>query len=76
MYDAIWTLALALNETDEELKDSGLSLSDFRYSLYTEDDGIDSSSQDASTNITNILFSKLKETDYIGTSVSGCRFGA
>ncbi|XP_019856011.1 PREDICTED: gamma-aminobutyric acid type B receptor subunit 1-like [Amphimedon queenslandica] len=68
MYDAIWTLALALNETDKELKDRGLSLSDFRYSLYDEDDTVDSSSQDTSTNITNILFSKLKDTNYMGTS--------
>ena len=71
MYDSIWTLALALNKTDEELKDRGLSLSDFQYSLYNEDETGLSNDQDASTNITNILFSKLHETNFIGTSVSG-----
>lgn len=67
MYDSLWTLALALNETEREIKADGLTLTDFKY-YFNNDDTVDT--QAPAYNITNVLFSKMKEIDFIGTSVS------
>ena len=67
MYDSLWTLALALNETEREIKANGLTLTDFKY-YFNNDDTVDT--QAPAYNITDVLFSKMKEIDFIGTSVS------
>lgn len=67
MYDSLWTLALALNETEREIKADGLRLTDFKY-YFNNDDTVDT--QAPAYNITNVLFSKMKEINFIGTSVS------
>ncbi|EDV27221.1 uncharacterized protein TRIADDRAFT_54955 [Trichoplax adhaerens] len=52
-YDAMWALALALNKTENILKESGSTLSDFHYK---------------NSFIRSILFNEMSNTNFIGIS--------
>lgn len=65
MYDSLWTIGIALNRTEAVLKMKGYSLTDFTYK------GAPAHSW---SNISNILASKMQETDFLGVSVSEVLF--
>lgn len=54
-YDSLWTLAIALNKTEANLKASGKSLSDFNYTDQA---------------IRTLLFNNIHSTSFEGISVS------
>ena len=65
MYDSLWTIGIALNRTETVLKTKGYSLTDFTYK---------GTSVHSWSNISNILASKMQETDFLGVSVSEVLF--
>ena len=65
MYDSLWAIGIALNTTETVLKTNGYSLADFSYK------GTPAHSW---SNISNILASKMQETDFVGVSVSEVLF--
>ena len=65
MYDSLWAIGIALNKTETVLKTIDYSLADFSYKL---------TGAHSWSNISNILASKMQETDFVGVSVSEVLF--
>ena len=55
-FDAMWTVALALNRTESYLKNQGLSLKNFSY--------------DDEYNISDIIYKEALEVEFFGLTVS------
>ena len=75
-YDAIWTVAIALNKTENVINQDWIFLDDFEYSKAAPDqDGlIDDTQYDDTINniITNNLSSFIQSASFKGVSVSSC----
>ena len=76
-YDAIWSLALALDKTDAVIRGDGFTLADFEYSQAPPDvEGVPSDDIVYDDTINNYISYNLSEfmgmTDFKGVSVSYC----
>ena len=74
-YDAIWSLALALDKTDAAIRDNGFTLADFEYSQAPPDvEGVPSDGTVYDDTINNYISNNLSYfmsmTDFRGVSVS------
>ena len=56
VFDAMWTAALALNRTESQLKNLGLSLKNFSY--------------DDEYNISDIIYKEALQVEFFGLTVS------
>jgi gamma-aminobutyric acid type B receptor len=75
IYDALWSLAISLNRTDNHLQSFNISLRNFTYS-----DSVNNQPT-LSSNISNLIADNLHKTDFVGVSgrvkfdVNGTRRG-
>ena len=69
-YDAVWTLAIALNKTENVIQEDGISLADFQYARSSPDNPTEFN--DSINNYISYNLSRfVSQTDFEGVSVSG-----